>query len=67
MEANSGNHLHHSVFVYNQELELFVTMGMLGDAGTFYIAPYKESLLLLNHTDRAVYSMFFLSFFFFVT
>ncbi|PWA87900.1 F-box domain-containing protein [Artemisia annua] len=35
----------------------FVSLGIEGNARSFYIAPHKESLLLINHSDRALYSI----------
>ena len=58
VEANVGHILGHSVFVFDHRLEQFVSLGIEGNGGSFYIAPHKESLLLINHRDRALYSMY---------
>ncbi|PWA84410.1 F-box domain-containing protein [Artemisia annua] len=58
VKANVGHILGHSIFVFDPQAEQFVSLGIEGNAGSFYIAPHKESLLLINHLDRALYSMF---------
>ncbi|PWA89502.1 F-box domain-containing protein [Artemisia annua] len=55
VEANVGYILGHSVFYYDHQSEQFAGLGIEGNGGSFYVAPHKESLLLLNHSDRALY------------
>lgn len=58
VEANVGHILGHSVFYYDHQRGHFIGLGIEGNGGSFYVAPHKASLLLLNHRDRALYSMF---------
>lgn len=58
VEGNVGNILGNTIFVYDHQVGHFVSLGIEGNAGSFYIAPYKESLLLANLPDRALYSTF---------
>ena len=57
VEANVGHILGHSLFFFDREVGTFVSLGIEGNAGTFFIAPYKESLILNNLPDRALLSM----------
>ena len=58
VEANVGHMLGHTLFVFDQRAEKFVSLGIEGNPGSFYIAPHKESLILINHRDRSLYSMY---------
>ncbi|GKA13826.1 phospholipase-like protein [Tanacetum coccineum] len=52
-----GYQLAHTLQVYDPVAEEFRGVGMEADGGSFYIGPYKESLILLNRPDRSLYSL----------
>ncbi|GKB40117.1 hypothetical protein Tco_0885059 [Tanacetum coccineum] len=49
VKVPSGHQLAHSVEVYNLLTKSFDTVGIEGLAGSFYIGPYKESLILIPY------------------
>lgn len=52
VEVDSPNRMAHSLQVYEPISEQFQALGIEADAGSFYIGPYKESLILVTHPDR---------------
>ncbi|GKC15240.1 hypothetical protein Tco_1012022 [Tanacetum coccineum] len=52
-----GYQLVHTLKVYDPVAEEFCGVGMEADSGSFYIGPYKESLILLNRPDRSLDSL----------
>ncbi|GJY47709.1 hypothetical protein Tco_0436772 [Tanacetum coccineum] len=57
VEVIDGLQLAHSVQMYNRLTESFDNVGIKGLVGSFYIEPYKESLILLPYPDSKVYYM----------
>ncbi|GKB40994.1 F-box domain containing protein [Tanacetum coccineum] len=53
VEVPSAHQLANSVQVFNQVTQSFQNLGIQGVAGSFYIGPYKESLIFLPYPDRA--------------
>ncbi|GKA53754.1 F-box domain containing protein [Tanacetum coccineum] len=56
VEAATCHSSGHSVQVYNPESDSFnnVTQ-ILGNAGSFYVGPYKESMILATYPDHSYY------------
>ncbi|GJU19891.1 phospholipase-like protein [Tanacetum coccineum] len=52
-----GYQLAHTLQVYDHVVEEFQGVYMEEDGGSFYIGPYKESLILLNHLDHSLCSL----------
>ncbi|GJY20734.1 F-box domain containing protein [Tanacetum coccineum] len=52
-----GYQLAHTLQVYDPVAKEFRGIGMEADGGSFYIGPYKESLILLNRLNRSLYSL----------
>ncbi|GKD64570.1 F-box domain containing protein [Tanacetum coccineum] len=50
--------LANSVQVYNRFTQSLQNLGIEGVTSSFYIGPYKESLILLPYPDRELYYMF---------
>ncbi|GJS15132.1 hypothetical protein Tco_0409604 [Tanacetum coccineum] len=53
VEVLGAHQLANSVQVFNLVTQSFQNLGIQGVAGSFYIKPYKESLILLPYPDRA--------------
>ncbi|GKC61901.1 hypothetical protein Tco_1089499, partial [Tanacetum coccineum] len=58
VEVPGPNQAANYVQVYNTSTHSFQNLSIEGVAGSFFIRPYKESLILLPYRDREVYSMF---------
>ncbi|GKD40410.1 phospholipase-like protein [Tanacetum coccineum] len=58
VEVPGAHQLANVVQLFNLVTQSFQNLGIQGVAGSFYIEPYKESLILLPYPDRAVYYMF---------
>ncbi|GJW39058.1 hypothetical protein Tco_0064903 [Tanacetum coccineum] len=52
VEVPGPHQLANSVQVYNHFTQSLQNLGIKGVAGSFYIGPYKESLILLPYPDR---------------
>ncbi|GJR69871.1 hypothetical protein Tco_0015936 [Tanacetum coccineum] len=48
VEVDSGQEMVHTLQVYDRPSQQFHNVGIEGDVGSFFIGPYKESLILLN-------------------
>ncbi|GJX65916.1 hypothetical protein Tco_0300259 [Tanacetum coccineum] len=48
VEVDTGRHMLHPLQVYDRTYQEFHNMGIEADGGSFFIGPYKESLILLN-------------------
>ncbi|GJU04315.1 hypothetical protein Tco_1114653 [Tanacetum coccineum] len=48
VEVFSGQEMIHTLQVYDRPSQQFHNVGIEGDGGSFFIGPYKESLILLN-------------------
>ncbi|GJU72703.1 hypothetical protein Tco_1264108 [Tanacetum coccineum] len=48
VEVFSGQEMVHTLQVYDRPSQQFPNVGIEGDGGSFFIGPYKESLILLN-------------------
>ncbi|GJW26471.1 F-box domain containing protein [Tanacetum coccineum] len=48
VEVDSGQEMVHTLQVYDRPSQQFHNVGIEGDARSFFIGPYKESLILLN-------------------
>nr|GEW49299.1 retrovirus-related Pol polyprotein from transposon TNT 1-94 [Tanacetum cinerariifolium] len=48
VEVNSGQEMVHTLQVYDRPSQQFHNVGIKGDGGSFFIGPYKESLILIN-------------------
>ncbi|GJW26944.1 hypothetical protein Tco_0040755 [Tanacetum coccineum] len=46
--VDMGHEIVHTVQVYDRPSQQFHTLGIVGNGGSFFIGPYKESLILLN-------------------
>ncbi|GJR82113.1 F-box domain containing protein [Tanacetum coccineum] len=53
VEVPGAHQLANSVQVFNIVTQSFQNLGIQGVASSFYIGPYKESLILLPYPDRA--------------
>ncbi|GJT58942.1 hypothetical protein Tco_1002475 [Tanacetum coccineum] len=52
-----GYQLEQTLQIYDPVAKEFRGVGMEADGGSFYIGPYKESLILLNWPDKKLYSL----------
>ncbi|GJY30145.1 phospholipase-like protein [Tanacetum coccineum] len=52
-----GYQLEQTLQIYDLVAKEFRGVGMEADGGSFYIGPYKESLILLNWPDKKLYSL----------
>nr|GEY65611.1 hypothetical protein [Tanacetum cinerariifolium] len=48
VEVDSGQEMVHTLQVYDRPSQQFHNVGIEGDCGSFFIRPYKESLILLD-------------------
>ncbi|GJU23505.1 transposase, MuDR, MULE transposase domain protein [Tanacetum coccineum] len=48
VEVDTGRHMLHPLQVYDRTSQEFHNVGIEADGGSFFIGPYKESLILLN-------------------
>ncbi|GKD36705.1 hypothetical protein Tco_1256912 [Tanacetum coccineum] len=46
--VDMGHEIVHTLQVYDRPSQQFHTLGIVGNGGSFFIGPYKESLILLN-------------------
>ncbi|GJX08860.1 hypothetical protein Tco_0196792 [Tanacetum coccineum] len=45
---DTGHEIVHTLQVYDRPSQQFHTLGIVGNGGSFFIGPYKESLILVN-------------------
>ncbi|GJS04491.1 hypothetical protein Tco_0320999 [Tanacetum coccineum] len=55
VEAATNHVMAHSVQVYIPVSQSFENVAIQGNAGSFYIGPYKESLILATYPDHSLY------------
>nr|GEW92474.1 Gag-Pol polyprotein [Tanacetum cinerariifolium] len=48
VEVDSGQEMVYTLQVYDRPSQQFHNVGIKGDGGSFFIGPYKESLILIN-------------------
>ncbi|GKE23890.1 transposase, MuDR, MULE transposase domain protein [Tanacetum coccineum] len=60
VEVFSGQEMIHTLQVYDRPSQQFHNVGIEGDGGSFFIGPYKESLILLNPRQNYYGCEFFL-------
>ncbi|GJX85203.1 hypothetical protein Tco_0335977 [Tanacetum coccineum] len=52
VEANDMHNIPHWLQVFNPTVESFQNVGVEGNGGSFFIGPYKESLVLLTERNN---------------
>ncbi|GKE37313.1 hypothetical protein Tco_1460718 [Tanacetum coccineum] len=48
VEVDMGHEIANTLAVYDLPSQEFHTLGTVGNGGSFFIGPYKESLILVN-------------------
>lgn len=54
-ESDKPYQMDHTLEVFQVRSQEFINLGVEADAGSFFMSPYNESLILLTHPDCSIY------------